>query len=137
MEFKEQLNQEILAEFKTLETEMSLEEYKTTIDGLTKLMDRAIEIEKSEKELISKTDSQEEERRIKEAQFEAEQKIKTEQLEEDRKSRKTQMFVTIGSLLLTTGVTIWGTLASFKFERDGNITTIMGRGFIQKMLPKK
>jgi hypothetical protein len=45
--------------------------------------------------------------------------------------------ITVGSIVVSTVVTIWGTLASFKFEKEGTVTTILGRQFISKLLPKK
>ena len=127
MIFEEQLNEEIADELKLLKNaSMGTDEYKTAVDGVSKLMDRAIELKKIESDMCNKIDSQDEER-----------KIKIAQLNEEKKSRQIQNLISIAGIVVPTVLTIWGTVTSFKFERDGNITTIMGRGFIQKMIPKK
>jgi hypothetical protein len=95
--------------------EVGGEEYKTTVDGLTKLMDRAIEIEKIHNE--------------KEEQSE---KLKAERFDQIAKN-----VLTAVSILGGFALTVWGTKTSIKFEETGTITTIMGRGFINKLLPKK
>ena len=110
------LNEELKSEFEVLkELEAGTEDYKVTVDGITKLMDRAIEIEK----------------------LNIEQDEKAEQMKEDKKDRLIKNIMTAAGLIIPTIVTIWGTKASFKFEQEGTITTIMGRGFISKLLPKK
>jgi hypothetical protein len=68
---------------------------------------------------------------------EVDYELKQQQMEEDRKDRKIKNLLTAAGIVIPTGVTIWGTFKSFKFEQEGTITTIMGRGFINKLLPKK
>ena len=110
------LNKEIKSEFECLEDlEAGSEAYKATVDGLTKLVDRAIEIDK--------------------LNIEHEEKEKL--AAEEKKDRLIKHCINVASIVLPVGVTIWGTLKSFKFEQEGTITTIMGRGFINKLLPKK
>lgn len=117
------LYDEIQAELENMkEEEMDPEVYKTTVDGLTKLMDRAIEIEKT------KNDNA---RRIEENEF------KRQQLRDENKDRLIRNILTGAGIAIPTIVTIWGTLKSLKFEETGTVTTIMGRGFINKLLPRK
>lgn len=117
------LYDEIQAELENMkEEEMDPEVYKTTVDGLTKLMDRAIEIEKT------KNDNA---RRIEENEF------KRQQLRDENKDRLIRNILTGAGIVIPTIVTIWGTLKSLKFEETGTVTTIMGRGFINKLLPRK
>ena len=106
--------------------EVGTEEYKVAVDGVTKLADRIIEIEKFEAECAEKE-------RVRE--FEAEQKAK--QLEKEAKDRKIGYWLTGIGIGVPALITIWGTLVSLDFEREGTVTTIMGRGFINKLLPKK
>ena len=123
MTIQEALYQEIEDEFQTLsEIEVGTDEYKTSVDGLTKLLDRAIEIEKHDAEMKER---------------EAERIAKNIQVAEEQKDRVVKNYIAAGGVVLPLLVTIWGTLKSFKFEKDGTVTTIMGRGFINKLLPKK
>ena len=127
MTVKSLLRDEIRDEIETLsKMEVGTEGYEKTVNGLTKLMDRAIEMDKLENE-------QEE----KEKNREIETELKTQQLEDEKKDRKVRNAISIAGIIIPTLVTIWGTKASFKFEQEGTVTTIMGRGFINKLLPKK
>ena len=123
MKIKETLYKEIEDELQALnEIEVGTDEYKSSVDGVTKLLDRAIEIEKHEAEMKER---------------EAERIAKNIQVAEEQKDRVVKNYISAGGVVLPLLVTIWGTLKSFKFEKDGTITTIMGRGFINKLLPKK
>lgn len=127
MKFEHLLKEEIVSEVESLgKLELGTEQYKTTVDGVTKLVDRALEIEK--------IDIEAEER---ERSREIETNLKIQQMEDDKKDRKVKNGIAIGSTLLGVGVTIWGTLKTLKFEEEGTVTTLMGRGFINKLLPKK
>ena len=123
MKIKETLYKEIEDELQALsEIEVGTDEYKSSVDGVTKLLDRAIEIEKHEAEMKER---------------EAERIAKNIQAAEEQKDRVVKNYISAGGVVLPLLVTIWGTLKSFKFEKDGTVTTIMGRGFINKLLPKK
>lgn len=127
MKIETLLHEEIVDEFGNLsKIEVGTDEYRTAVDGVTKLLDRAIELEKLDIETKREAENQE-----------FEQQIKLEQMREDKKDRKVKNVLTGVSIGAPLAVTIWGTLKSIKFEETGTITTIMGRGFIQKMLPKK
>lgn len=90
-------------------------EYASAVDSVTKLVDRAIEIEK----------------------FETSETQNKDQMKEDRKSRLVKSCIDIGSIILPLAVTIWGAKASFKFEETGTITTGVGRKFMDKLISKK
>ena len=123
MKIKETLYKEIEDELQALnEIKVGTDEYKSSVDGVTKLLDRAIEIEKHEAEMKER---------------EAERIAKNIQVAEEQKDRVVKNCISAGGVVLPLLVTIWGTLESFKFEKDGTVTTIMGRGFINKLLPKK
>ena len=127
MSIKTLLEEEIKDEFETLgKTEIGTEAYKVTVDGLTKLVDRAIELQKFEAERTDRIDHQE-----------REMDLKQRQAEDEKKDRKVKNWLAAAGIIIPTGVTIWGTIKSIKFEQEGTITTIMGRGFINKLLPKK
>ena len=123
MKIKETLYKEIEDELQALnEIEVGTDEYRSSVDGVTKLLDRAIEIEKHEAEMKER---------------EAERIAKNIQVAEEQKDRVVKNYISAGGVVLPLLVTIGGTLKSFKFEKDGTVTTIMGRGFINKLLPKK
>lgn len=123
MNIKKTLYKEIENEFQDLsKLDVGTDEHKTSVDGLTKLLDRAIEIEKHEAEMKER---------------EAERFAKNSQVADEQRNRKVQNAIQGAGIVLPLMVTIWGTVKSFKFEQEGTITTIMGRGFINKLLPKK
>lgn len=127
MEFENLLTEEIQAEIETLKgMELGSEPYKVAVDGITKLIDRSIDIEKYSTERKEKAEEKELEAYWKERES-----------AEEKKDRRIKDGIAIAGIVLPIIVTIWGTKASFKFEEEGTITTIMGRGFINKLLPKK
>lgn len=127
MEIKVLLNKEIADEIKQLNgIEVGTEEYKTTVDELVKLIDRSIEMEKIENELVTRQN-----------QADTEVQFKNEQAKREERDRLIKNCIAVAGLIIPSVLTIWGTVKSFEFERDGSITTIMGRGFINKLLPKK
>lgn len=127
MEIKTILLEEIEDELNDL-TKVSLgsEEYKASVDGIAKLMDRAIEMERMDRETKDKVDERENENQNRKTQ----DKLET-------RDRLIKNCIAVAGIVIPTVVTIWGTNKSLKFEEDGTITTIMGRGFINKLLPKK
>lgn len=117
------LHEEIKDEFSNLKKmELGSETYKTTVDGLTKLVDRAIELEKIDVEQNEAYENRQ---------------VELSKIEDDRKDRIVRNVLTGAGIIVPAALTVWGTIKSIKFEKDGTITTIMGRGFIQKLLPKK
>ena len=90
-------------------------EHKALAAELDGLMGRAIEMEK--------------------ADHECEDKIA--EREDEKKDRLVRNIMTGAGIVLPLVVTIWGTKVSLKFEEEGTITTQMGRGFLQRLFPKK
>lgn len=127
MSIENLLRDEIEDEFQHLsKMEVGTDSYKTAIDGLTKLMDRAIEMDKVERELREKVES----RKI-------ENELRQKQLNDERKDRLVKNILTGVSIGVPAVLTAWGTLASFAFEKECSVTTLIGKGFINKLLPKK
>lgn len=127
MEFKTTLSEEIEDELNELGgLTLGSDEYKVAADGIAKLMDRAIEMERMDRETKDKVDERENENQNRQAQ----DKLET-------RDRLIKNCIAVAGIVVPTVVTIWGTKKSFEFEKDGTITTIMGRGFINKLLPKK
>ena len=121
------LHEEIQDGFDALsKMERGTETHKTTVDEVAKLFDKAIEIEKIEVEAKEKAKARE-----------IEASLKRAQMEEDRKDRRVKNGIAVGGIVLPLAVTIWGTFKTFRFEETGTVTTIMGRGFINKLIPKK
>lgn len=127
MSIKTLLNEEIESELKELgKIEVGSDKYKTTVDGITKLSDKLIELKKVDNEAADKIEARE-----------IEIELKRQELADERKDRKVKNLISIGGIVLPIVACMWGTQKSFEFEKDGSITTIMGRGFIQKLLPNK
>lgn len=106
--------------------EVGTDKYLKTVDGLTKLVDRAIEMEKFDTERDDKNN-----------QMKSEEILKVSQFKEDKRDRFVRNCIAVAGLVVPAIITIWGTVKSLNFEKEGTVTTIVGRGFINKLLPKK
>lgn len=127
MSIKTMLDEEIQAEIELLgKTEVGTETYKASVDGLVKLMDRSIEMEKIEIERKNRIEDRE-----------CENEFKAAQMNDDKKDRLVKNIIKVTEIAIPIGLTVWGTLATFEFEKEGTVTTSIGRGFINKLLPKK
>ena len=127
MGFQRILSEEIQSEFEELKKmELGTEEYKATVEGLTKLMDRAIEMEKIDIECQERVETRD-----------IENDLKTKQMKDDQKDRLVRNSIAVAGIVIPSVITVWGTLKSLKFEEEGTITTMVGRGFINKLIPKK
>ena len=93
------------------ELDPTSKEYEAVVNSVTKLMDRAIEIEKLE---LSETQNE-------------------KQMKEERKARLIKNLIDIGAIVLPLGVTLWGVKASLYFEDENTITTTVGRKFMDKL----
>lgn len=102
------LNERIEKDFKSLEgVELGSEQYKATVDGITKLADRVIEIDKVEIERKEKAD---------------------ERLDRWVNNGLTGVKV-IGGIV----VAVWGTVATINFEKYGTITTQAGKKHVDSL----
>lgn len=127
MNIANSLDEKILDTIEALDgMEEGSEEWKKTVEGLTKLLEKSNERDKFEAE----RQEQSRNRRM-------ENYWREEQAKEERIDRWVKNGIAVAGIVIPVAVTIWGTLVSFKFEEEGTITTIMGRGFINKLLPKK
>lgn len=127
MMFERSLREEIHSEIEELrKMELGTDEYKTSVDGVTKLIDRVIEMEKIEVDHEHKAE-----------ELKMEESLKLKQMKEERTDRWVKNGIAVATLVASTAVTIWGTIKSFEFEKEGTITTSIGRGFISKLIPKK
>ena len=124
MSIQRLLREEIESEFKELSTiTPGGENYKVAVDGITKLMDRAIEMEKTEIDRQDRIDARD-----------SENEFKTKQMEDEKKDRFVKNLLagvgTIGGLV----VTIWGAKKAWKFEETGTVASPVGRSFINKLI---
>lgn len=123
MDIKQMMETELREDFEGLrETELGSTEYKTAVDGMATLIDKSIELEKLE--LAKKTQD-------------FENNLKLKQAREEKIDRWVKNILTGASIVIPSVLAVWGTYKTFKFEETGTVTTIMGRGFINKLLPKK
>lgn len=124
MSIQRLLREEIESEFKELsKIAPGGEDYKVAVDGITKLMDRAIEMEKNEIDRQDRIDARD-----------SENEFKTKQMEDEKKDRFVKNLLTglgtIGGLV----VTIWGAKKAWKFEETGTVASPVGRSFINKLI---
>lgn len=124
MSIQRLLREEIESEFKELSTiTPGGENYKVAVDGITKLMDRAIEMEKNEIDHQDRIDARD-----------SENELKMKQMEDEKKDRFVKNLLaevgTIGGLV----VTIWGAKKAWKFEETGTVASPVGRSFINKLI---
>lgn len=116
MKFEELLDEDVASEMEKLRTTpYDAKEYAAVSDTVVKLIDRKIEIDKLESERL----------------------YREQQLKEEKRDRIIKNVISVAGIVLPLVVTIWGTKVSLEFEKEGTFTTIMGRGFINKLLPKK
>lgn len=121
-DIKQMLVDEIQSEFGNLkQLDLGSKEYSTAVDGLAKLVDRTIEMDKMKIESDNRIDDID---------------LKVTQMEEEKKDRWWKNALTAAGIIIPTSVTIWGTLKTFKFEETGTVTSIVGRNFINKLLKK-
>ena len=63
--------------------------------------------------------------------------IKKTQIEEDTKRDKTKNCITIGTFTVTTGLSLYALLRTFKFDETDTVTSTLGRNILNSFLPKK
>ena len=124
--FKTELKEEALNQLADLHAmQLGTDEYRTTVEGISKLADRAIELEKLEIEHREKMVSREIER-----------ELELMKIEESRKERFWKNCVAVGTFLGGAGLTVWGALKSWKFEETGTVTSTAGREFMKKFFKR-
>ena len=127
MGIKNILRDELEKELKELSRmQIGTEQYKITVDGITRLSDRIIELEKLESENAVKD-------------FEnivrtEEQDLKREQLKSEKRDRAIKNVITVGTAVLSVAVYALAFIASTNFEREGSFTTEGGKNSIRQLL---
>lgn len=102
--------------------EVGSDEYKSTVEQLTKMSDRLIEVDK----LSLEEETQKSDKDLRERQ------MKLDQLDRWIKHTLTGVNILGGFALV-----IWGARASWKFEETGTYTSMPGRKFINSLLSWK
>lgn len=127
MSIRSLLDEEIrneLGEIKKMK--VGAEDHEKAVNSLVKLVDRSIEMEKMDIDINEKDKDRENDI-----------DLKLRAIEEDRKDRKIKNCIAVAGIIIPSAITVWGAIKSIEFEKEGTFTTIMGRGFISKLLPKK
>lgn len=121
---KELLTSEIGSQMEELKhLEVGSEQYETAVNGISKLFDKALEIDKLEAEMQDRADARE-----------MDACFKQQQLEADKHDRKIKNLLTGLGIGIPAGISVWGTLKSIEFEKFGSITTLAGKTHINKVL---
>ena len=111
-DLKKQLSGEFDARLEELgATELTSDAYRNATDGMTKIADRIIEIEK----------------------IEAEQALKEKQAKTDKLDKVCRVGVEVLKTAVMVGVGIWAFKASIKFEEEGTFTTTGGRNIVNQL----
>lgn len=127
MSIKNNLVEEFESELEELgKMEVGTEKYKTLVDGVTKLADRIIEIDKVENEHVVQIDTQEQE-----------YAIKAQQLKDEKKDRFIKNCIAVGTFVGGVLVYSLAFIASMNFEREGTLTTEGGRSSLRQLLKLK
>ena len=125
MGLKTLLQDEIQSEMGELnKLEVGTDAYKVTVEGVTKLVDKAIELEKVEIERSEK---------ISDRNINVD--IQNERLKIERRDKIIGHVLTGVSLLSGAILTVWGTFKTLKFEETGTVTTFAGKKFFDKLFP--
>lgn len=138
MDIENLLYDEIATDFEKLRDEnLEPEKRKATVDELAKFMDKAIEMKRLENDYKEKVEARMSEEKEKAEARLSTQAIELQKLEEDRKDRLVKNVLGAAGIVLPLAVTIWGTKVSMAFEKEDSFTTIMGRGFVNKLFFRK
>ena len=126
MNIRNVLENEIENEFEELgKIEVGTDKYKSAVDGVTKLVDKAIDLEKFYIEMEDKVDARENEA-----------DLKAKQIKNDKRDQIVRNGIAIAGIVVPTAITIWGTLTTLKFEEVGTVTTNAGRAFMNRLFKK-
>lgn len=112
-DLKQQLSDEVISQLEKLkDAKLSSEEYKLATDGVTKVADRIIEIEK----------------------FEGEQAMKAQQAKDEKRDKIIRNVIEGTKVVGGFGLAAWAFVKSMKFEETGTLTTQGGRSAINQLL---
>lgn len=113
--YKELLDQQILDELQILGGVTDPKEYEERARYISTLISKSIELE----------------------EMESKKKNERKRFVLDILDKTIGYAIKVVSVVLPVLVAIWGTKVTLEFEQEGNVSTIMGRGFFNMLLPKK
>ena len=121
-ENKTLLDKEIKMELESLESmDLGTDEYKVAVDGVTKLMDKSIEMTKLEINAKDKA---------------LENDFKQKQMKNEKRHQIIGYAMNAAGIIVPVVVTIWGTIVTLEFEKEGTVTTMPGKSFINRLFKK-
>lgn len=127
MRIEDLLKREICEDLEgMLELDLGSDEHKASVDAVTKLIDREVELRKLEIEHQERLESRK-----------AEEELKLKQMKEGKVDRIIGYVINVAGIVIPVIVTVWGTKVSLKFEEEGTITTSAGRNFFSRIFHKK
>lgn len=127
MSIKNNLIEEFEDEVKGLRgLQLGSDEYKATVDGVTKLADRIIKIEEIEKDAKSN-----------EVERENNDYLKMKQMDDDKKDRWIRNGIEGVKVVGGFALAAWAFVASMNFEKEGTLTTEGGRSALRQLLKFK
>lgn len=103
--------------------EVGSERYKVAVDGITKLADRLIEIDKID---------QDRQERIENREIETD--LRMQQMAEERRDRRVKNLISAIGTGGGIGLAVWGTITSLKFDKEDIISTTLGRDWVKKTI---
>ena len=109
-------------ELESLESmDLGSDEYKVAVDGVTKLMDKSIEMTKLEINAKDKA---------------LENDFKQKQMKNEKRHQIIGYAMNAAGIIVPVVVTIWGTIVTLEFEKEGTVTTMPGKSFINRLFKK-
>ena len=115
------IHEEIEDELQNLKKmQLGADSYKVTVDGVTKLIDREIELKKMENERLEAIERREHDAKLKMAEMDI-----------DKKDRWARNVLTFLGIAVPAGIGAWAFLKSMKFEEVGTITTEVGKSALR------
>lgn len=103
--------------------ELGSDKYDSTVDGVCKLADRIIEIDKLESENDEK-----------DRQREVDVNLKVSQMESENRDRLIRNCIEGTKVIGGFGLAAWAFIASMNFEKEGTLTTEGGRTALRQLL---
>lgn len=62
--------------------------------------------------------------------------LKKTQIEAENKRDKIRNMITIGTFVVSTALSLYGISKTFKFDQDATVTSTLGRGILNSVIPK-
>ena len=73
---------------------------------------------------------------IKLEQINQDNSVKLSQIDAENKREKTRNIINVGTFAVTTIVSVYGLWKTFKFDEEGTVTSTLGRGILNGIVPK-